>query len=63
MFFLFFSFSGASDESGPEGKNHLHTRYGLWSDRPPRSHPPERHAYIRRGTAQAGVIAGVEREG
>uniref|UniRef100_G3PFH1 FKBP prolyl isomerase 1B n=1 Tax=Gasterosteus aculeatus aculeatus TaxID=481459 RepID=G3PFH1_GASAC len=43
------------DEPGPEGENHLHTRYGLRSDRPSRGHPPERDAYIRCGAAEAGV--------
>lgn len=43
---MFVLFSCASDEPGPEGKNHLHTRHGLWSNRPPWGHPSARHSYI-----------------
>lgn len=56
-------FSCASDEPGSEGENHLHTRYGVWSDRPPRGHPPKCHTYIRRGAPQAGVMPAAKSEG
>lgn len=46
----------ALDEPGPEGKDHLHTRYGLWHDRPPWGHPTERNSYIWRGAPQDGMM-------
>ncbi|XP_054618027.1 peptidyl-prolyl cis-trans isomerase FKBP1B isoform X1 [Dunckerocampus dactyliophorus] len=45
------------DESGPEGKTHVHTRHGLRCNRPPRGHPPQRYTHFRCGAAQTGVKA------
>ena len=57
MSFFFFPHI-ASDEPGPEGKDHLHSWYGLRSNGPPWGHPAERHPHIWRGAAQAGMMQG-----
>lgn len=46
------------DELGAEGEADLHSWCGIWSHRPPRCHPSQRHPHLWRGAAQPRVKAG-----